>query len=51
MLKYSMIEEFNRHFLMDSEQLGREKICLWDYETFICPEGDREKKKARNDLS
>lgn len=32
-------------FLMDSEQLGREKICLWDHETFICPEGDRGKKR------
>lgn len=29
---------------MDSKQLGREKICLWDHETFICPEGEGKKK-------
>lgn len=30
---------------MDSKRPNRERIYLWDQETFICPEGEKKKKK------
>lgn len=33
---------------MDSKRPNRERIYLWDQETFICPEGEKKKKKKKS---